>query len=130
MVLASFFAVGHVDIGPAIAIEVDDADRRAHRCNLRHDRTELGVKRRRLMHKIDARGMRDLFEIKAVARQRGTKIERRMRRERTLRQAPAHERRSREKPHEKNGDGDTSHWIGFHCVAWLLSASSKISGVT
>ena len=33
-------------------------------------------------------------------------------------------------PIKKNGDSDASHRDTFHCVVWLLKASSKISGET
>ena len=69
MVPAAGRAVGDIDIGPAIAIEIDDRYGGAHRGDLGHDACQLGVERRRLMHEMDAGLLRDLLQMKAITRQ-------------------------------------------------------------
>ena len=44
-ILAADGAVGHVDVRPAVAIEIDDRNRRAHRSHFRHDGIQLGIER-------------------------------------------------------------------------------------
>ncbi len=48
-------AVGDVEVGPAVAVEVGHGDRGPHRGDLRHDVGELRVQLRRLVREIDAR---------------------------------------------------------------------------
>ena len=65
-----FFAVGDVEVGQAVAVDVDDRDRGAHRGDLRHDVRQLGVERRRLVHELEPRGLRRFGQAEAVLRQR------------------------------------------------------------
>ena len=69
-VAAAHGAVGDVDIRPAVAVEIDDGDRRAHRRRQGHDGFQARVELRRLMHEFDAGGTADLFEKEPVAGQR------------------------------------------------------------
>ena len=66
-VLTSFATVCDIDVSPAVAVEINDGDSRAHRSDLRHDVIELGIKRRGLMMKINAGSFRHFFKTKAVA---------------------------------------------------------------
>ena len=45
--------VGHVDVGPAVAIKIDDRHGRAHRSNLRHDVLKLRVENRCAVDEIN-----------------------------------------------------------------------------
>ena len=63
-------AVGDVEVLPAVAIEIGDGDRRAHRRHLRHDVRQPRVEHRRDVREIDAASPRNLLKRKAVARQR------------------------------------------------------------
>ncbi len=65
---AALGAVGDVEVLPAVAIEVGDGDRRAHRRDLRHDVLEPRVERRRLVHEIDPHALGRFLEPEAVAR--------------------------------------------------------------
>ena len=53
-VLAADGAVGDVDVGEAIAVEINNGYACAHRSDFRHDAFELGIKRRGLMNEVDA----------------------------------------------------------------------------
>ena len=64
---AAVGAVRHVEVGPAVAIEVRDGDRRADRRDLRHDVVELVVEHRSLVHEVHAEAARGLGEREAVA---------------------------------------------------------------
>ena len=75
MVLAADGAVGHIDIGPSIAIEIHDGYRSAHGSDFRHDRREFLIEQGWLMHKVDARGVSDFFKIEAIAIQGGLPID-------------------------------------------------------
>ena len=128
-VFAAFAAVGDVDVGPAVAIEVDDGDRRAHRGDLRHDVVEFGIERGRVMHEVDAGGVGDFFEIKAVASQRGLHVELGFfgltpRGQRLMKSG------EKTKPKKDDGENDSSDRDPVHWRGSLLSAFWKTSGVT
>ncbi len=74
-VAAAFPAVGDVDIGPAVTIEIDDGDGRAHGCDLRHDSRELRVECRRPMHKINTCLPRYFFQVETMPGERCVFIE-------------------------------------------------------
>ncbi len=75
-VVAAFGAVGYINIGPAVAIEIDDGDGSAHGSYIGHDVIELVIEVGSLVNKIHASGVRDFLEIKTVAGQSGLQIER------------------------------------------------------
>ena len=66
-VVAALAAIGDVNIGPAILIEIDDRHGRAHRRDLRHDVLELAIEMRRGVMEIDAGGLGDFLELEAIA---------------------------------------------------------------
>ena len=74
-VLRALGAVGGVEVGPAVAVEVDDGDGRAHGGDLRHNGVEFRVELRRLMDEVDARDVGDLLKVEAVASERGGGVE-------------------------------------------------------
>ena len=74
-ILASLAAVGDVDIGPAVAIEIHDGHRCAHGRDLRHDVIQLVVERWALMNEVDAGRVGDFLEIKAMTGQRRFSIQ-------------------------------------------------------
>src|SRR5580658_3798941 len=128
-VLAADGAVGYVDIGPAVTIEVHNGDGRAHRGDFRHDCGKLGIEHRRLMHKVDAGGTRYILERKSVASQRSIGVGTQSAGFRLGGEVPHHERR-REKAGEKDADEDACSGRPFHCAASLLSALLNVSDVT
>ena len=67
---AAFAAVGDVEVLPAVAVEVGDGHRRAHRRDLRHDVLELRVERRRLVNEVDATPLGGLLQAEPVPRER------------------------------------------------------------
>jgi hypothetical protein len=69
-VLRSFLAVGDVEVGQTVAIEIDHRHGGTHRRHLRHDVRQLGVERRRGVHVVDAGRLRRLGQLKAVLRER------------------------------------------------------------
>ena len=69
MVLAADAAVRHIDIGPAVAIEIDDGNRCAHRRHFRHDAIEFVIEDGSLVNKVDARLAGHLLEAKAITSQ-------------------------------------------------------------
>ena len=75
-VLASDGAVGDVNIGPAVAIKINDGNCGAHGCDFRHDGIELVVERRRLMNEVDACRVRDFLQIEPVPRDGCFRIQR------------------------------------------------------
>ncbi len=74
-VLAALFAVGDVDVRPAVAVEIDNGNRSAHRRDLRHDAIELWIERGRLVNEIDAGSARHFLKIKAVTSQSRVSIQ-------------------------------------------------------
>jgi hypothetical protein len=63
---ATLSTVRDVEIRPAIAIEISDRHRRAHRRDLRHDVREARVEGRALMHEVDADALGGLLQPKPV----------------------------------------------------------------
>ena len=74
MVQAADAAVGDIDVGPAVAVEVDDGDRCAHRGDFRHDAVEFVIEDGSLVHEVDARLVGDFLEAETIASQRGLAI--------------------------------------------------------
>ena len=74
MVQAADAAVRYIDVGPAIAVEVDDGDRCTHRGHFRHDAVEFVIEDRGLVDEVDARLVCDLLEAKTITGQRGPAI--------------------------------------------------------
>ena len=65
----ALLAVGDVEIGQAVPVDIDDRDRCAHRGHLRHDVRQLGVKRRRVVHELEPRRLRRFRQAETVLRQ-------------------------------------------------------------
>jgi hypothetical protein len=69
MIHAADAAVGYVDVGPAIAVEVDNGDRCAHGRDFRHDAVEPGIEDGGLVHEVDSRLVGDFLKAETITGQ-------------------------------------------------------------
>src|SRR4029077_4472742 len=67
----SLAAIDYVDVGPAIAIEIDNRNGRPQGGHFRHNGGELCVKNRRMVNEVDVYRVSDLFQKEPITAQCG-----------------------------------------------------------